>query len=269
MSKKVKTLTPVQLNAVVEKGHASIAANDTVLLLDALSNTRDKWEKTDFKKANDGLYQLLSDCLAVYETKFVNGGKHDQKALRDQLTIELKKAGVKVQKNTNTLTMLTRFVFRSDRKRAHGYASVLVAALSHSVSASNLCNFIVSAGGIEEIKRLSVKKPEAIHRAQQLEDAKTDVKSQIEKAERTPLAQIAIPNLSGSFALCLVKPNLDSTASVVGTLSDLSESMINALVKAMAKDQVKTDDESAQMDKEVQDMLAGKSANDSCDLLAA
>jgi nuclear transport factor 2 (NTF2) superfamily protein len=67
-----------------------------------------------------------------------------------------------VQKNSTTLTMFIRYVFGSDRKRAHGYAYVLKAAISHGIRADGLEKFIFDEGGIEEIKRKMVASEKAI-----------------------------------------------------------------------------------------------------------
>jgi hypothetical protein len=102
-----------------EQNRAAFAGS-IVQRLDALSAKRDKWESTDYKKANDGRDALLADSLKLYTTEFLTVDDAHRKALREALSTKLKAAGVKVQKNTTTLTMLVRYVFNSDRKRAHG-----------------------------------------------------------------------------------------------------------------------------------------------------
>lgn len=117
MSKQAKTFAPSAMNIAV--------AESIVQSLDALSLARDNWEQTTFKKANEGLYDLLSQCLAVFETKFIKGTKDDQRTLRSELIARLSEKKIKTQKNSPTLTLFVRFVFSSDRKRAHGYSYVL------------------------------------------------------------------------------------------------------------------------------------------------
>lgn len=90
-------------------------ANSTVQQLDALFKTRENWEATDFKKANEGLYSLLSECQDVYVSMFINATEDQRRAVRSELTSRLSAAGVKVQKNTSSLMMLVRFVFNSAR----------------------------------------------------------------------------------------------------------------------------------------------------------
>jgi hypothetical protein len=147
MSKKAKTLTAA--NAAF--------ANTIVQQLDVLSARRDQWEKTDYKKANDGLYALLADCLDVFNARFVKGSPDDQIALRRSLMQRLQADGIRVVKTSTTLTMLARFVFNSDRKRAQGYGYVLAAAVSHKVQAADFAAWVFKQGGLEEIKRLMVK----------------------------------------------------------------------------------------------------------------
>ena len=225
--------------------------------LDALSKARENWETTDYKKANEGLYQLLSQCLDVFNAQYVKADKASQNALRKELTKKLTEGGVKVQATSSTLTMFVRFVFNSDRNRAHGYANVLLAAIEAGIDAKDLPDFIIKAGGIEEIKRSQVKSATAIANQVKLDAAKADVKLEVEMASAmTPLATVAIDELTGSYALLLVKPKLDGTADVVGALSDLPDSMVEALITRMAKARVQETLKAETVAKADQDILA-------------
>ena len=261
-------------NAATKRLMASMAKQDSaeksnaqrfssiVQQLDALSAKRDNWEHTDYKKANDGRDVLLADCLGLYYTEFVNVSVAERKALRDGLTDKLKSAGVKVQKNTTTLTMLVRYVFSSDRKRAHGYANVLTAALAEKVAAADLAAFIAKEGGIEEIKRKMVKSAEALAKQAQIKQAKNNVAAEIELAQIAPLAEVQIAGLTGNYVVLLAKPGVDGSVTVVGTLSDVSDGMVNALLERMARQRVTVEAESKALAKEVTDMLGGNASND-------
>ena len=261
-------------NAATKRLMASMAKQDSaeksnaqrfssiVQQLDALSAKRDNWERTDYKKANDGRDVLLADCLGLYYTEFVNVSVAERKALRDGLTDKLKSAGVKVQKNTTTLTMLVRYVFSSDRKRAHGYANVLTAALAEKVAAADLAAFIAKEGGIEEIKRKMVKSAEALAKQAQIKQAKNNVAAEIELAQIAPLAEVQIAGLTGNYVVLLAKPGVDGSVTVVGTLSDVSDGMVNALLERMARQRVTVEAESKALAKEVTDMLGGNASND-------
>lgn len=234
-----KTSTKAAAKAAAQVANQKFA-NGIVQQLDALFKVREVWEKTDFKKANEGLYNLLGQCLGVFKAQYTKADSDAKSALRAELANKLTAAGVKVQSNTSTITMFVRFVFNADRNRAHGYSKVLLAAISEGVEAKDLPDFIIAAGGIEEIKRRHVKSEESIAKQQKLDVAKADVKLEVEMAAAvTPLATVAIENLTGSYALLLVKPKLNGTADVVGSLSELPDSLVESLIARMAKARVK------------------------------
>ncbi len=242
MSKKT---TPAQKGNVSTKATAKATAqvvanqkfvNGIVQQLDCLSKAREQWEATDFKKANQGLYQLLSECLAVFNAQYVKANKAAQAALRAELTSKLTAAGVRVLATSSTLTMFVRFVFNSDRNRAHGYSKVLLAAIAEGVEAKDLPEFIIAAGGVEEIKRREVTSPEAIAKQQKIEVAMADVKLEVEMAAAVaPIATVEIEDVTGSYALLLVKTKVDGTVDVVGSLSDLPEKFVESLIARIAK----------------------------------
>lgn len=217
----------------------------TVQSLNALSAKREAWEKGAFKKANDELYAILADTLGVYKVSedFANSTKtkaHGQKhmsALRKELTARLKAMGVKVQQNSSTLTMLTRYVFKSDRVRAHGYARVLAAALQDNIEPADLHNYIVNAGGVEEIKRRMVLSEAALEKRAQVENAKNNVKADVEYAALNPIASVQLV-AEGEFTVLLGKPNGTGFVDIVGVLSDVEQTLINALLLRMAKKRV-------------------------------
>lgn len=235
-------------------------ANTTVQLLDGLVARRKQWEGTDYKKANEGLYSLLAECLSVFSEKFVNADAGGKKTLRDDLSSKLKADGVKVQRTTPTLTMFVRYVFGSDRKRAHGYAYVLKAAISNDVSASELCNYIAQEGGIEEVKRKMVVKEETLAKRAAVEAAKTAVKSEIERALASPVAKIAMAGVTGEYALMLAKPMPNGSVDIVGVLPEVKQAMVNAVIAQLAKRKVVDDEARATLDKEATDLLAGSLA---------
>ena len=148
--------------------------------LDALSVRRQKWETTDYAKANVGLYALLAECLDVFGNRFIKGSEEERKELRASLMERLVADGIRVVKTSTTLTMFARFVFNSDRKRAQGYSYVLSAAVSHEVTAAGFAGWVVAQGGLEEIKRKMVKSEQAKARQLAVETATTSVKGDLE-----------------------------------------------------------------------------------------
>jgi hypothetical protein len=232
-----------------------------VTQLDGLVTKRKRWEATDYKKANEGLYSLLASCLDVFNSKFVNADDNNKKTLRGELSARLKADGVRVQRNTTTLTMFVRFVFGSDRKRAHGYTYVLKAAISYEVTAANLPSWIAEQGGIEEVRRQMVMSEEAKQRKVDLANAQTQVKAGIEQAVVTPLAQVRLSGVSGEYALLLAKPSPDGTVSIVGVISDINEAFYNSCLLKMARVKAADNAQTLALSKESTDLLAGSTTS--------
>jgi hypothetical protein len=262
----ISNVSAVASATVIATADLSAHGKSIVQQLDALSTKRQAWETTDFKKANEGLYSLLSECLGVFHSQFVNASEEDRKSLRVSLAELLTVKGVRVLKNTNTLTMFVRFVFGSDRKRAHGYSYVLKAAISHGVEAADLSAWIVDQGGIEEVKRRMVQSEEAIKRNQDIAAAKAAVQTDMEVAEISPLATVQIAGLKGEYVLMLAKPSADGSATVIATLNEVAQTTVNVLMTKMARVRVKQQSESDQMAKEHSELLVpagGAAANQS------
>jgi hypothetical protein len=235
-------------------------SNGSVQTLDGLVQRRKQWEGTDYKKANEGLYALLADCLGLFQDQFLQANANSQKTLRLDLTAKLKADGVKIQKTTPTLTMFVRFVFGSDRKRAHGYAYVLKAAISQGVSAADLCAYIAAEGGIEEVKRKMVVSEAAQVNRANLASAKAAVVSAVEQAAVVPLARIAMAGITGKFALLLAQPTPDGMVNIVGVLPEAQDALVNALIAKMAKRKVADDASEASLNKEASDLMASSVA---------
>ena len=229
--------------------------------LDALSVRRQKWETTDYAKANVGLYALLAECLDVFGNRFIKGSEEERKELRASLMERLVADGIRVVKTSTTLTMFVRFVFNSDRKRAQGYSYVLSAAVSHEVTAAGFADWVVAQGGLEEIKRKMVKSEQAKARQLAVETATTSVKGDLELNTLQPLAHVGIKNVSGTYAVLLAKPNVNGGVDIIGSLSEANDALVNALILRMAKKVA---------DKTTSDLALGKQvAKEHGDLLSA
>lgn len=262
MSKKTtssKTLKQAKAagKAAIVSTQAMAYASGIVQQLNALCARRVQWEATDFKKANDGLYELLSECLGVFEQQFLHADAQQRKALRENLVQSLTAAGIRVVKTSHTLTMLVRYVFQSDRNRAHGYATVLIAAIEQGKSAAELVEWIKASGGVEEIKREKLKTAEQIANEARMLTAKAEVQSAIQTAALKPLATINVQGLTGNYAIFLAKPNIEGGADIVGTLTDVSDALYAALIKQMSAQHIKNREELELLDKEAADLLAG------------
>ena len=268
----VTNKTAVKTSSTTAKAKQVFVPSDTnikyaqtiVKQLSDLVVKREKWESTDYKKANEGLYALLSSCLEMFNSKFVTAGDNDRKTLRHELATLLKTDGIKVQTNTPTLTMFVRYVFGSDRKRAHGYAYVLKAAISYEITAEDLAKFIVEQGGIEEIKRKMVASEEAIANKAKREKALEAVNANAEQAELAPLATVGIDLSQNTtpFAIVITKPNANGEGDVIAVLKNAEAKLITALYKHIAKQNIADEAAQKMLETEMASLTGKQAAND-------
>lgn len=248
--------------AIFTPSETNIAfADSTVALLDALSVKRDEWEQGVFKAANEALYALLAETLDVYNSKFLQGSKDDQRTLRQQLVSRLKEMGIKTQKNSTALGMLVRFVFKSDRKRAHRYAYVLTAAVQENISSANFADYVRDAGGVEEVVRTMVVKEEARQKREAVEAAQVVAKGELEYNTLNPLAVVNM-DIEGDYAVLIAKPQPDGTTHIVSVLPSATDVVINALMQRIAKHKVASAQVDAQNASEVDSFKQPKSEDD-------
>jgi hypothetical protein len=170
---------------------------------------------------------------------------------------------IKAQRNSPTLNLFARFVFRSDRKRAHGYAYVLTAALSHEVSPQNLPLWISQEGGIEEIKRKMVQSPEALDRKQKRLKAKDTAEQQIAEGKLNPLAVVSVNGfIPNEMNILLATGDINNNFNVTFVLNDVSDSLYNALVKQAAKKIVEHEELNASINIESKKFEGNVASND-------
>jgi hypothetical protein len=259
--------------AAAEAAKAVATANfvqSLVAELDGLSANCISWEKTSFKTANEELYALLARCLAIFESRFQNASDQERAALRKEVLARLQGKGIRVVKQSATLTMFIRLLFNSDRKRANSYAYVLTAAMTHGVRSAELAHWITQTGGIEEVKRRHLVKPETAQRQAELAQTRHRLESEIAQAHDAPLAQVALNGLEGDYVLLLARPNQDGQgARVVGVLPDASESLRKGLLQQLAKQRVAQAAELAKVAREAALLQVGGSSNDAQGRLSA
>ncbi len=243
-------------------------ADSTVTLLDALSVKRDAWENGAFKAANEALYGLLADTLDIFNDKFLKGSADDQRTLRKQLVGRLKEMRIKTQNNSTTLNMLVRFVFKSDRKRAHRYAYVLTAAVKDGIDAAGFPAYVRNAGGVEEVVRKMVVKEETQKKREAVKAAEVVVKSEVEHNTLNPLAVVNMA-IEGEFAVLIAKPQPDGTTRIVSVLPEATEAVINALMQHIAKHKVANGVADALNEAEADSFKQADSENDGLEKLAA
>lgn len=129
----------------------AVKATSMVEQLDKLSVAREEFEKTDWARTNQKLYELLGAVYARYEE--ASAEKSVLALTVKTLTEILKKRGNRVQQNSTALSLFVRYVFNCDRQRIFTYTRAIHAASSHGITPDQLATFITTAGGVEECKK--------------------------------------------------------------------------------------------------------------------
>ena len=102
------------------------------------------------KRANDELYAILAELLALYEQiELLNQKERFIKQMRKTLREEYK---IKTQANSKTSSLVVRYVTRSSRKTAHVYGRVLDVAVSEGITSATLVDYIKAKGGIDRVR---------------------------------------------------------------------------------------------------------------------
>jgi hypothetical protein len=102
------------------------------------------------KRANDELYAILAELLALYEQiELLDQKEKFIKQMRKTLREEYK---IKTQANSKTSSLVVRYVTRSSRKTAHVYGRVLDVAVSEGITSATLVDYIKAKGGIDRVR---------------------------------------------------------------------------------------------------------------------
>ena len=113
---------------------------------------RKAWEIGTYVASNNELYAILGKCYAFYFD--LRGNDKAAKAARAELDDVMCKTGYSFKQETHMLTKLVKFVFGAvDRRRVSTYGLVLRAALADEIKADGIPAFIISGGGVEQIRR--------------------------------------------------------------------------------------------------------------------
>lgn len=216
--------------------HKSNAINQFINQLDGIHNQQKQWEVI-YKKSNQNLYQILTECLSFYNT--IKASEVEKETLQ-VLKNSLNSTGIKVQRNTPTLTIIVRYVFKMDRKRSHAYARVLYIALKDGIKPAEFAQWIEDNGGIEEITRTIAASTATKKKRQELESKVEDINNYLNKYINKPLAVFPDTPLvndgdTGEFILLLGKKDIKGKGTKVLTpIPDSSGSMTDTALKKIA-----------------------------------
>ncbi|QWD17119.1 hypothetical protein G6700_05125 [Polynucleobacter paneuropaeus] len=215
-------------------------ANATLVKLDALANRRQVWQRDFFDKSNKGLYALLSECLGMYyEIK----GSSAEKAVLENIKITLDSRGVKVQASTPVLTLIVKYVFNAERRRASAYSRALRVAAKELISVKDFAEWVTKVGGIEEVASTKGITDETIQKRGQLDTKVAEVKQLLVNQLQHPLALVpktalAHPADSAEYTLLIGKMLASGQTQVLSVVPGSTTAMIDQAIRKIAQELV-------------------------------
>jgi len=168
----------------------AVKVSSLMVELDALVKERETFEREEYARSNQRLYEILTKVYRAYTQ-----AKTSDSVLKDtvkQMKAVLQQSGERVQVNTLAINLFVRYVFRTSRQRAHNYSRTLQAAFAKSIAPDALPQFIADGGGVEECKKEFVKSPKTVEREAKIASAIELVKEQL-TGDNINLAEISVP----------------------------------------------------------------------------
>jgi hypothetical protein len=213
-------------------------ASATLVKLDALASRRQVWQRDFYDKSNKGLYAILSDCLGMYyEIK----GSPAEKIVLESIKVTLEARGTKVQASTPVLTLIVKYVFNAERRRASSYSRALRVAAKEAVSVANFAEWVAKVGGVEEVASTKGVTDETIKKRGQLDAKVAEVKQLLVSQLQHPLALVpktalAHPADSAEYTLLIGKMLASGQTQVLSVVPGSSSAMIEQAIRKIAQE---------------------------------
>lgn len=180
------------------------ASPDTVIIdlvqkaleqADALMKKRKTWEKDLLERSNRELYAILEGTYALYK-------RLEEDEMLEAAVTEMKKVlkseKIRIQSNTPPLTVLVRYIFGCDRKRAYNYVQTLESADQAKIASGGITTFIEENNGIEQCKIIHNTSPEVVERERKIEEVANELKGSLQYS--APLATVQLDQAKVTFA---------------------------------------------------------------------
>jgi hypothetical protein len=154
-----KKITKAQAAKAQAKADLAATIKHVLTTGDALAIKHTNYYDTYITKGNSVLNALLTEIMEYAEIIFASGDAEEIiKAMRNTLKNSYK---IKVQKNSNAIAVIVRYITRTNRKNAHVYARVIKLAFDAGKTSAELGNFIADNGGVSKIREKDVNVAEA------------------------------------------------------------------------------------------------------------
>lgn len=228
-------------------------ASATLVKLDALASRRQVWQRDYFDKSNKGLYTLLSECLGMYyEIK----GSSAEKVVLESIKASLEARGVTTQVSTPVLTLIVKYVFNAERRRASAYSRALRVAAKEAISVGDFADWVAKVGGIEEVATTKGVTDETLKKRGQLDAKVAEVKQLLVNQLQHPLALVpktalAHPADSAEYTLLIGKMLASGQTQVLSVVPGSTTAMIEQAIRKIAQELINKVEENIKAQAEI------------------
>lgn len=114
--------------------------------------------RTETNRSNAALYALLAE---VYAFALSVGDSLLHEVIVFRMEQALMRANIKVMENTPYMTLVVKYILRSDRQTAHTYSRALRVAQEEGIASADLVAFLTNAGGVNKVTMSKAEKAAA------------------------------------------------------------------------------------------------------------
>lgn len=192
-------------------------------------------------RTNKSLYDLLGECLNIY-TSFK--GTCTEKDILETIKKDLTDRGIKFQISTPVLTLVVRYIFSAERRRAFTYSNAIAVAINNGVKAENFATWVQEFGGIEEVVKQNAYSQETMSKRNNLNNQIETIKDSLTQQVKNPLAIVPKSDLvniseTSEYTLLIGKTQANGETIVLSVIPEASEAMIEAAIANIAKAVIK------------------------------
>ena len=220
------------------KNTKSATTTSFIAHLDALAAKRNVFQ-IDYDVVNKTLYDLLADCLSLY--RYYQSAKEAQesivKAIKNNL---IARKLYEEKKHTTTLSLIVRYVFDINNRRANHYVRVLSVAINLKKSTADFASWMEKEGGLDEVLSQKSFTQQTIARKAVLSYKVSQVKLDLNIMLTQPLAVIPESPLLDladipDYTMLLGKTLPDGTTLVLSVVPNTTEAMWTGALAKIAK----------------------------------
>lgn len=219
----------------VKKSKYEVQVAELIEQLNEVCNAEQKW-KVGFDRSNKTLYILLAACLEIYNN--IKGKPVEKEALI-AIKAVLVARGEILNNKTKILTLIVRYVFKTQSKRAFIYSRALGIAVKDQITSDNFAEWVADFGGIEEISSKGATQ-ETLDKQAELATQVEVVKDMLHAQLKTPLAIVPKTPLldvasTGEYTLLIGKTLANGETQVLNVIPDATSAMIDMAIKKIAQ----------------------------------